>query len=212
MCIRDSSKDGRLAAMAKSKLGVDQDRGQWSITDAGELCMTWSEWVTEMDCRAIHAQGEEHRIFAKEGGLKASYRLQEGNAGKLNVKTPKEEIVDSGAKALTVPEATALYSGNTASGRRPKDAAGFVFYFAPGGTAVGRLRTAGGEKLDSGTWRIGDKGEVCLQWTRWDEGEERCSEVFKKESRFVSFDDDDEVAAAFKIAAGNSKDLALPGD
>lgn len=34
--------------------------------------------------------------------------------------------------------------------------------------------------------------------------------MFKKGKRFAIFDDEGDVAAAFKIAKGNSKDLKLP--
>jgi len=204
------AEDGRLSAVAKSKLGVDRDRGTWRTTDAGELCMKWQKLQPEENCFPIHAQGSEHKIFAKEGGLRAAYTMESGNSGKLSIKTTKEEIVDSGAKPLTAEQATAQLTGNTVNGRMPKEATGFVYFLAEDGKASGRQRSAGGEKLDAGSWRVGDKGELCIKWTQWGKGEERCEVVYAKGKRNVIFDDEGDVAAAFKIAKGNSEKLSLP--
>lgn len=203
--------DGRTAAIGKSKFGNATDRGQWRISDAGELCLDFSKWsIDGEDCHAIYKlEGDTYKVFAKEGGTRATFKVLDGNPAKLSTNTPLEDAVAKGVKTLSADQVRANFTSNTMEGQIPSESLRYSVFCSDDGRLAGSARGASGGQKDSGKWRVSDRGEVCFKWTTWLGAKEHCAQVFKKGKRYVVFDPEGEIATMFKINPGNTKNLAL---
>jgi hypothetical protein len=132
------------------------------------------------------------------------------SAGCMN--TDQDKAIENGAKKLGKAEAEKALTDHTLVGTIPHLNLDFTLYYASEGRLLGALKGPI-DGRDRGGWRVANDGKVCLRWSRWEEGEETCRELWQEGETFKVFDDT--AGRAVSIAnreAGNARKLETRSD
>jgi hypothetical protein len=120
--------------------------------------------------------------------------------------------VGNGAKKLSKAEAQAALADHTLVGAIPHLNIDFTLYYAPDGRLIGAI-TGSVKGRDRGVWRVQDDGRVCLKWSSWEEGDEKCRELWRDGDELKIFDDKNERAVSIaRSKAGNTHELEVKSD
>jgi len=120
--------------------------------------------------------------------------------------------VGNGAKKLSKVEAQAALADHTLIGAIPHLNIDFTLYYAADGRLIGAI-TGAVKGRDRGVWRVQDDGRVCLKWSSWEEGDEKCRELWRDGEELKIFDDKNERAASIaRSTAGNTRKLEVRSD
>lgn len=118
----------------------------------------------------------------------------------------------NGAKPLTQAEAQAALTDHTLIGSIPHLNLKFSLYYAQGGRLIGAV--SGPIKgRDRGAWRVADDGQVCLRWSDWEDGEEKCRVLWRDGAELKIFEDKSGRAVSIARATpGNTQKLQVQSD
>lgn len=204
------SPDGRLTGAISGPV-TDKARGSWRVTKDGQVCNEWTKetWQTGPACNTYYRHGDEYKVFLPEGGVASVARLKKGNAANLELRTDLE-VAKEGDSLERIPE-TFLRDripGNTLSGNLAGigNANYHAFYRDDG--KVSAIIPSASEK-DTGVYRITDEGEVCVTWSRWLDGEERCGPWYRDGDKIKVFDAGGNLGLTVTIREGNPEELKI---
>jgi len=123
-----------------------------------------------------------------------------------------DAAIANGAKKLTKAEAEKALADHTLIGAIPHLNIEFTLYYAADGRLLGAVKGAL-DGRDRGVWRVADDGQVCLRWSEWEEGDEKCRELWLEKDEYKLFDP--KSGRAISVAqgkAGNVYKLELRSD
>ncbi|MEM8606056.1 MAG: hypothetical protein AAGF92_03075 [Myxococcota bacterium] len=202
--------DGRITGAISGPV-TDRARGKWRITDDGQVCNEWTKetWQTGPACNTYYKHGDEYKVFLPEGGVASVAQLKPGNAAKLELRTDFE-VANAEGKLERVPVGFLRdeLPGNTLSGKlNGLGNAGYHAFYAKDGRVSGSIPTA--SERDTGRYRITDEGEVCVKWSRWLDGEERCGPWFRDGESIRVFDAGGNLALSVTVREGDPEKLEI---
>jgi hypothetical protein len=120
--------------------------------------------------------------------------------------------VRNGAKKLSKAEAQAALADHTLLGAIPHLNIDFTLYYAADGRLIGAI-TGSVKGRDRGVWRVQGDGRVCLKWSSWEEGDEKCRELWRDGEELKIFDDKNGRAVSVaRSKSGNTQKLEVRSD
>jgi hypothetical protein len=126
--------------------------------------------------------------------------------------TEIDEAMRNGAKKLGQGDAKEALADHTLIGRIPHLNIDFTLYYAPDGQVIGAL-TGAMKGRDRGTWRVNGNGQVCLQWSEWEDNEEKCRELWRDGDQLKVFEQKSGRAVSVaRSEAGNTRQLEVKTD
>ena len=198
------------------------------------LCGVLAPWIAPYDPgrpdlrHGLEGPSLEHWLGPDVEGRDVASRILFGARGSLSVAlavvgcatTGKEDAEASGAKPMSAQEAKAAFAGNSVIGEIPDipssaregrvDTAKYTYtaFLSQDGRVAGLGRSKFGNASDRGKWRVGDKGELCLGWSKWSIDGENCHSVYKlDDGSYKIFAPEGGTLATFKVAKGNPAKL-----
>jgi hypothetical protein len=126
--------------------------------------------------------------------------------------TELDEAMRNGAKKLGQGDAKEALADHTLIGRIPHLNIDFILYYMPDGQVIGAL-TGAMKGRDRGTWRVNGNGQVCLQWSEWEDNEEKCRELWRDGEQLKVFEQKSGRAVSVaRSEAGNTRKLEVKTD
>jgi hypothetical protein len=126
--------------------------------------------------------------------------------------TELDAAIANGAKKLSKAEAVQALSDHTLVGAIPHLNIEFTLYYAADGRLLGAV-TGALKGRDRGVWRVADDGQVCLRWSEWEEGDEKCRELWQDKSELKIFEQKSGRAISVaKSKPGNVRNLEVRSD
>lgn len=108
----------------------------------------------------------------------------------LLLSLPAQLLASPEKPPLTALELKSLLSGNSMAGNgkenEPAEPYDWITFYDVDGTLTIRLKPEWGGAIDTGTWRITEKGEMCRQFQKMGAGKEGCW-LFYRENEFYRF-------------------------
>jgi hypothetical protein len=126
--------------------------------------------------------------------------------------TELDDAMRNGAKKLGQGDAKEALADHTLIGRIPHLNIDFILYYMPDGQVIGAL-TGAMKGRDRGTWRVNGNGQVCLQWSEWEDNEEKCRELWRDGDQLKVFEQKSGRAVSVaRSEAGNTRKLEVKTD
>src|SRR6185436_1478923 len=142
--------------------------------------------------------------FVPQGGKASTGKVLAGNPKKLELRTDKEIAEEKGSiTPLPAAEAKAELTGNTMSGELAalSNAPYHAYYDASGKIAAKVSGIVSDD--DKGVWSIKDSGEVCIKWSKWNQGAESCGPLYRAGKKLESFTPEGALAVVGATRKGN---------
>jgi hypothetical protein len=126
--------------------------------------------------------------------------------------TELDQAISNGAKRLGQGDAKEALADHTLIGRIPHLNIDFALYYAPDGQLIGAIDGAM-KGRDRGTWRVTGNGQVCLQWSEWEDNEEKCGELWRDGKELKVFEQKSGRAVSVaRSELGNTQKLEVRTD
>ena len=124
----------------------------------------------------------------------------------------RDAAIANGARKLTKADARQALADRTLIGGIPHLNINFTLYYAADGRLVGAV-TGAVKGRDRGAWRVAEDGKVCLRWSEWEDGDEKCRELWSEGDQLKIFDDKSGRAVSVaRVQAGNTAKLEVKSD
>lgn len=126
--------------------------------------------------------------------------------------TELDQAMRNGGKKLGQGDAKEALADHTLIGRIPHLNIDFTLYYTPDGQVIGAL-TGAMKGRDRGTWRVTGNGQVCLQWSEWEDNEEKCRELWRDGDQLKVFEQKSGRAVSIaRSEPGNTRKLEVKSD